>query len=245
MLFLGSNAFNDAGARATVRRGLFQSYLHSGIARHLYANYIGLEARRGGATIATSPFIPSTAMHDLALGYLNRALPFASAAEARVVNSIIARIHLIEGRYPQAQAAAALGMRSGDGPLQAVYSAQTISPLWWTEAGRGRAQFVPDPRFARYIAADPAEGRVFPGAVSGTVVVPVGAGDAELAAAAPNRLNLIGPIVRTGLTFHLQAIYPHQDTPHRFITWQENALMLAELASRNGDDATARFPATL
>ncbi len=234
-----SDTVNDAGARATVRRGFFQSYLHSGIARHLYANYIGLEARRGGATIATSPFIPSTTMHDLALGYLNRALPFASAAEARVVNSIIARIHLIEGRYPQAQAAAALGMRSGDGPLQAVYSAQTISPLWWTEAGRGRAQFVPDPRFARYIAADPAEGRVFPGAVSGTVVVPVGAGDAELAAAAPNRLNLIGPIVRTGLTFHLQAIYPNQDTPHRFITWQENALMLAELASRNGDDATA------
>lgn len=227
--------------RATIYRGYYQAYLHAGIARHLYAAYIGIDARRGGATLASGPFIPSTAMHDSALVLLNRALAFASsAAETRLVNSVIAKIHLIEGRYAQAQTAAQAGLRTGDVALRALYSAQTISPTFWTEAGRGRAQFVPDPRFARYIAADPKEGRAFPGGVSGTVVVPTTVGDAELAAAAnTNRLNLIGPVVRSGLTFHLQAVYPNQDTPQYFTSWQENSLILAECASRNGDDATA------
>jgi starch-binding outer membrane protein, SusD/RagB family len=232
---------DTAANRVIINRGFYQAYMNAGIARHLYAAYIGIDARRGGGVIASSPFIPSTAMHDSALVMLNRALPFAAnAAEARLVNTIIAKIHVVEGRYALARVAALNGMRTGDVALRALFSAQTISPTFWTEAGRGRAQFVPDPRFARYILADAKEGRIFPGGVSGTVIVPTTVGDAELgAAAAANRLNLIGPIVRMGLTFHLQAVYPNQDTPQPFTSWQENSLILAETAARSGDDVAA------
>lgn len=238
---VGRTRIDTANATQVAQRNraLYNSYLHSGIARHLYATWIGLEARRGGATIASGPFIPSTALHDSAIGYLTRSLPFGTEAQRRVANSIIARIHLFEGRFPQARTAAMSGMRAGDVPLNVLYNAQTISNRWWTQGGRGRPQFVPDPRFAAYVRADAKEGRIFAGGIAG-VNITTPATDAELSAALmTGRMNLIGPLVRLGLTFHVQANFPNQDSPQRFITWQENRLMLAELAARNGNDMEA------
>lgn len=43
----------------------------------------------------------------------------------------------------------------------------------------------------------------------------------------------------SGATYYRQAIYTVRESPITFISWEENALMLAELAIRNGDSDTA------
>ncbi len=228
-----------ASERALRNTTFYNAFMHAGIARHLYAAYIGLEPRRGGGVIAGGPFIPSVAMHDSAIVMLQRALPFAqSAAQTRQINSIIAKCYIIDGRYQQALTAAQNGLRVGDPAFTVLYGVQTINSLWWNNSGRGRVQFTPDRRFARYIAADPAEGRIFPGRVAGTAIAPTTVGDAELATAAGSfRLSLIGPIGTGAAAYHSQAIYPNQDSPARFTNWQENSLMLAECALRINNDA--------
>jgi hypothetical protein len=156
------------------------------------------------------------------------------------VQSIIAKVELAAERYPQARAAAQNGLRRGDAPLNALYDlGTTISNQWFFDGGRNRAQFIPDPRFAAYIAADPQEGRIFPARVSGSAIIFEGS-DAEFnASLATRRLLLHGPITNSGLTFHIQGRFPNQDSPMPFITWQENELILAETALRANDAAGA------
>ncbi len=212
----------DTAART---RMLFWGNFHAGVARHFYAAYIGLRPQAGGGVINGGPFIPSTAMHDSALALLNQSLQFVQTTyQTRVVNSVIAKIHLIEGRFPQARAAALLGLRSPDAPYQARYSAQTISNEWWANAGPlagsgqpagtpvGRPQFIPSPRFAAYITADRAEaGRI-----------PV----------SPSRVS-------SGLTYQMQLKYSEPGASHDLASWQETALILAETDLRISNDAQA------
>jgi hypothetical protein len=212
--------FTDTAARG---RMLFWGNFHGGVSRHLYAAYIGLRPRQGGGVVDGGPFIPSTAMHDSALAKLNRALTFAQTAYAvRIVNSMIAKIHLIEGRYAEARSAALLGLRSSDAPYQARYSAQTISNEWWANAGAlagsgqpagtptGRPQFVPSPRYAAYVAAERAEaGRI-----------PV----------SPSRVS-------SGLTYQMQLKFIEPGSPLDLVSWQETSLILAETDLRISNDA--------
>ena len=201
-----------SGIDATLaKRANFTGYLYGGIARYLYAAYFALNPTEGGGVIDNGPFIPSTQMYDLALEKLQLALTNApAAADARVVSSIIARLHLVRGNFAAARTAAAAGMVSPDPPLQGKYNTQSTN-FYWQQAGLGRPQYVADPRFLAYVTADPLE---------------------------KNRIAL-SPIVGGGVTFQRQSKYATESSPLDFMSWQENSLMLAELDVRDGNAAAA------
>ncbi|MDZ7266290.1 MAG: hypothetical protein ONB48_04570 [candidate division KSB1 bacterium] len=206
---VGAITITDA---ALQKRALYTGYLFGGIARYLYAGYFGLNPTEGGGVIDNGPFIPSEQMYDLALEKLQQALNNASNdAERRVVNSLVARIHLIRGNFAAARTAATAGMISGDAPLQGKYNTLSTN-YYWQQAGLGRPQYVADARFLNYVTADPKE---------------------------KNRIAL-SPITGTGgLVFQRQAKYATESTPIDFMSWQENELMLAELDVREGNSAAA------
>jgi hypothetical protein len=231
----------EFGSPAAKSQALYVANLYGGIVRFWYAAYYGLEPNRGGGVIDGGPFVPSAEMYAQAVQKLQIALANASTdLQRRTVQSIIAKVELAAERYPQARAAAQNGLRRGDAPLNALYDlGTTISNQWFFDGGRNRAQFIPDPRFAAYVAADPQEGRIFPARVSGSAIIFEGS-DAEFnASLATRRLLLHGPITNSGLTFHIQGRFPNQDSPMPFITWQENELILAETALRANDAAGA------
>jgi hypothetical protein len=198
---------------STRRRMVFTGAFYGAVARYFYANYVGLNRDQGGATINNGPFIPSTAMHDSALALLNLAEQnTTSPVETRIVNTLRARIHLIEGRFAQAQASAQIGLRQGDAPLSALFSIAAANN-WWTNAGVGRAVYLTNRRFdSLYIRQDRTD---------------------------TARIKLRGPITRQGFTYYFQLMYPLQDSPIRFLTWQENELIAAETEIRaNNNQST-------
>jgi hypothetical protein len=202
-----------SGLDATLaKRANFTGYLYGGIARYLYAAYFGLTETNGGGVIDNGPFIPSAQMYDLALEKLQLALTNApAAADARVVSSIIARLHLVRGNFAAARTAATAGMASPDPAFQGRYNTQSTN-FYWQQAGLGRPQYVADPRFLAYVTADPAE---------------------------KSRIAL-SPITGSGnVVFQRQSKYATEGSPIDFMSWQENSLMLAELDVRDGAAAAA------
>ncbi|MDZ7361509.1 MAG: hypothetical protein ONB46_12410 [candidate division KSB1 bacterium] len=193
-------------------RALYFGNLFGGIARYLYATYFGLNPTEGGGIIDNGPFIPSNQMYDLALEKLNLALANPPAAvDGRVANSLIARIHLLRGNYTAARTAAQAGMVAGDAALQGRYSTEQTN-FYWQQAGLGRPQFVCDPRFAAYVAAEPTERARIP----------------------------LTPITgRNSVVYQRQSKYATESAPIDFINWQENALMLAELDIRLDNNAAS------
>lgn len=207
--------FQDADLERQVR---FMGNFFGGVARYFYAAYVGLTPRQGGGIISPDPdnpgsFIPSDQMYDLAVEKLNAASAFASDYEKRVINSTIARIHLYEGNYGEARAAAANGLREGDAPFQSLHSTQATNAFYFG-AGPGRHQWVADFRFKDIVDATPEEAARIP------LVEIIGTDD-------PPTL------------FYRQAKYEQRDTPINFVSWQENELMLAELDLRDGNAASA------
>jgi hypothetical protein len=196
--------------QALRQQALYVANLHGGIARYMLGTYFSLdsgpasEAQPGGA-INRSPLIPQSQLYSDALAKMQTALDLApSDYERRVVNSLIARIHLFSGDFGSAQQSAQQGMQEGDDAYQALYSIQDANS-WYFAAGPGRSQFVAAERFAEddpRTPVDPIEGN-------------------------------------SGAVYYRQALYTAQDSPITFMDWQENALMLAELAVRNGDGGTA------
>ena len=194
------------------KEALYYGYLIGGIARYLYATYIGLEPEKGGGVIDAGPFIPSAEMYDLAMEKLNLALDNApSDYEARVVHSIMARIFLFQGEYSTAKTHAQSGMMDGDEPFAALYSIEANN-YWWVQAGIGRHQWVVDYRFKAYVDADTNE----------AVRIPL--------------QEILG---NDGTTIYYIQVKYDRDTPLNFITWQENELMLAEIEVREGNTASA------
>jgi hypothetical protein len=199
---------------ALQKKSVFTGYLYGGIARYLYAAYIGLNPTEGGGIIDNGPFIPSEQMYDLALEKLQLALTNApTPADARIVNSLIARVHLVRGNFANARTSAAAGMVSGDAAFQAKYSTQATN-LYWQQAGLGRPQFVAAQRFLDYVTADAAE-------ASRIALSPITGNDAAKT------------------VFQRQAKYATESSPINFMSWQENELMLAELDVRDGNAASA------
>lgn len=201
---------------------LYMGYLHGGIARFFYAAYFGLNPREGGGVISNiedpisrmrGRFIPSDEMYQLAIQKLDSALQFAGADsyEARLVNSIAARIHLYQGNYELAQDRAENGLVEGDAPLESLHSVQ-LENFWYTQAGAGRTQYVADFRFADYVTENPQEA---------------------------TRIPLEDVEGNNGTIYVRQGLYPERPSPIVFISWQENNLILAEVALRSGDAATA------
>jgi len=209
----GALTVSDA---ALMKRALYTGHLYGGIARYFYATYFGLEVTGGGGgVIDNGPFIPSAQMYDLALDKLQMALTNAPGAyEAKVVNSIVARIHLIRGNFALARTSAAAGLVAGDRAFQSLHSTESTN-LYWQQAGLGRPQYVCDPRFLAYVTADPAE-------------------RSRIALSPINGLQRPTPVV-----YQRQAKYATESSPIDFISWQENELMLAELDVRDGNAAGA------
>jgi len=201
--------FSDAEVEREAR---FTGKLYGGIARYMFATYMGLNPTEGGGVIDNGPFIPASEMYAQALAKFQEALPFAgSDADTRMVNSLIARLHLYNGNTAAALTAAQAGMVAGDPPFQSLHSTQSTN-LVWQQAGLGRSQYVLDPRFFDYVQADPNE----------AVRIPF--------------IEILGSDGTT--IFYLQTKYDSESSPIDFMSWQENELMLAEL-ELNTDNATA------
>jgi len=97
--------FEDADLQ---REAQFAGNFYGGVARYFYATFFGLEPRMGGGVIDAGPFIPSADMYAQALDKLNAALGFADDYQARVINTLIARIHLYMADFGAARTAAQL-----------------------------------------------------------------------------------------------------------------------------------------
>lgn len=195
------------------QKALYWGYLMGGIARYYYAVHFGLHENEGGGVIDKGPFIPSHDMLALAREKFNQALANAPGAyEQRVVNSLIAKTYLVENDYANVKTYAQNGMVNGDDPFQALYSVEDDNYVW-QQAGRLRTQLVVDPRFEAYITADPNEA---------------------------SRVQIEPILGNSGATYYRQIKYPEDQSPIPVMTWQENNLMLAEVALLSDNDpATA------
>lgn len=202
---------------ANKNTAMYNAYLYGGLARYFSAAYMGLNPTEFGDAINVSPFIPSATLYNLAVDRWKQALTFATDAQKRVLNSLIARAYLMKGDYTNAATYAQSGMVSGDAAFEAKYST-----LWdnnyRVQAGQLRSQFVLSQRMLDYVTADPKEA---------------------------NRIAFM-PAVKAASSYpQYYYQYKYKLDPNTglvssipFMTWQENSLMLAELILRgnaNGD----------
>lgn len=210
---VGEIEFEDADLK---NKALYIGNFYGGMARYFYAVYFGLEPTKGGGVIDSGPFIPSSDMFNLALDKLNESLNYVpSAYEAKVVNSLIARIQLIQGNYTEADNALANALASGDDPFMELHSVES-SNEFWANGGKGRTQFVADFYYHDTVVADSQEA---------------------------NRIVLASKLGNDEqTTYYFQNLYPNNDSPLPFTTWQEVNLMKAEVALMGtpSDPATAR-----
>lgn len=233
---------------------LYTGYLYGGIARYFYAVYIGLDAgdpaslpaeRANGGIIGTiedpgepGPFIPAAQMYDLAVERFNLALENTTDAyQRRAVNSLIAQTLLYKATDPKGgsslaaeaaaiRAAAENGLQAGDPAFASQHSVQSPNE-YWSNAGIGRTQFSVPPEYtelpdAEVFGTDPEDG----GEVA-DVRIPLG---------------FAPPASSSDTTaYYRQVKYFEEGTPLPLVTWQETALILAEVALQvDGDEGTAR-----
>lgn len=206
--------FADADLK---NQAAFIGNFYGGLARYFLATYYGISPTEGGGVISEdpdnpAPFTPSSEMYGLAIEKLNTALALADGYHTRVIYTVIARIELFRGNYSESQAAAQLGLMMGDEPFVSLHTRDNNN-FWWDEAGNGRLQWVVDARFNQYVEDDPSEAARIP-------LIPTEGAD--------------------GTIFYQQNLYPDAETPFPFATWQENELILAEVAVRNSDIPGAR-----
>jgi hypothetical protein len=192
---------------------LFWGYLLGGYARFLYAVHWGFHETEPGGVIDGGPFVAQNDMLALAREKFNAALQVApSDYYTRVVNSLLAKTYIVVNDYTNAATFAQNGMTQGDAPFEALYN-DVDDNYVWQQGGRLRTQVVVDPRFEAYITADPNEA---------------------------NRIQIEPIIGNSGNTYWRQIRYPEAGSPIPVMTWQENELMLAEIALLgNNDNATA------
>lgn len=193
---------------------LFTGNFIGGMARFFYATYFGLNPDQGGGVIDNGPFIPSADMYDLAIEKLKAALAYATDYDTRLTNTLIARAYLYKGDNANAATYADVGLMNGDDPFQSLHSVDADN-YWWGYAGAGRCQIGVAFRFHDYIVADPLEAnriKIVETAALDTTTIPV---------------------------YYRQDMYPEQSSPINAATWQENNLMLAELALRGAGSGNA------
>lgn len=207
------NKISYATADDSVLRAvaLFNGYLHGAIVRTMMADEYSLnfDDNGGGVVQGNGPFIPAADLRAQAIALLDKAIPFGNPDEVAWCNTLKARTYLYLGDYTNAKTAADAGMVSGTPPLQALHNSASRNE-WYDGAGAGRNQLMADARFKAYVDSVPSE-----------------AGRIPLAQAAGRRN-----------TYFQQNKYTAFDSPIDYITWQENRLMLAEVAIRNSDNTT-------
>ena len=200
------------------RSALYAANFHGGVSRYFLAAYFSPDpqAETGGSPISTDPdnpgpVIPSSELYAQAQQKLETALGLLPAGDTgayqrRLINTMRARIALFDGDRSSAAAFASNGLVQGDAPYQGLY-VPTSQNNWYTQGGRGRTQVSVANRFADYDAED----------------------NRTLVEAAPTVAGVTVPFFR-------QALYDTESSPLPFLTWQENALILAEEDIFDGDD---------
>lgn len=197
---------------------LYSANFHGAIARYFLGTYFGTDPTTGGAPISTDRDSPSAPLPTSEL-YAQADAKLASAAGAattdlqrRTINTLRARIALFGGNRDQAAQFAQNGLQPTDAAYTGNY-ASTSSNDWWNSGGRGRTQVSVNDRFAAYDEAD----------------------SRQLVERAP-------PAAASDTTpYYRQALYLMNSDPLPFVTWQENALILAEAdLFDGGDDNDAR-----
>lgn len=207
----GEIDFEDADLEQEV---LFVGNLYGGLARYAYAEYFGLTQEEGGGVIDNGPFIPSADMYDLAVEKLQTALANAlTEYDERVVNSLLGRIHLYEGDYDAAIPFLENGMQPEDEPFQSQHSLESQN-AFNAQAGASRNQYTVSDRFNDFIEDDANE--------ANRIIIEELPED-ELTDAA----------VEDGVVIYRQVKYGAASNID-IISWQENHLMLAEVAIENG-----------
>ena len=185
---------------------LFAANFHGGIARYFLGTYFGTGPTTGGAPISDDPDNPSPALSTAELyAQADDKLEAAAAVspgdyESRLINTLRARIALFGGDRAAAASFAANGLQDGDDPYTGDY-ASTSANNWWSQGGRGRTQVAVADRFAAFDEVD----------------------DRMLVEEAPT-------VAGVTQTYYRQALYLTNSDPIPFVSWQENALILAEAA---------------
>lgn len=167
----------------------------------------GFGAPIGGGNVINAPDMAV----DEILPRLAEAELVANEEQARIINTLRARMHLLLGNYGESFAAAQDGMQPGDEAFQSLHIVQAANEYYFA-AGDGRIQVITDQRFADYIDADPAEA---------------------------NRVAIRDTVGAGGVPRVMQDMYPVEESPMDFLTWQENHLILAELAALHGQGGDA------
>ncbi len=205
---------SDAAGAESERSARYAANFHGAIARYFLGTYFGTDATTGGAPISLdqnnpSAPIPTSELYAQADAKLATAAGLASTDyERRTINTLRARIALFGGNRGQAAQFAQNGLQSTDPDYTGNY-ASTSANDWWSNGGRGRTQVSIDSRFADYDAED----------------------SRTLVERAP-------PAAASDTTpYYRQALYLMNSDPIPFLSWQENALILAEADLFDGGDS--------
>ncbi|MEQ9309935.1 MAG: hypothetical protein RLN90_10830 [Balneolaceae bacterium] len=201
---VGEITFEDATVRD---QALFTANWVGGITRYWLGSYFGLTETTPGAPIDNSAIIPQAELYSQAIAKFDAALGFASAAQAKIVNTLKAELYLSQNNYSAAATAIQAGvLESGDAPLQSLHNLESTN-AWYNGSGAGRTQLSVSQRFADYITAEPTEA---------------------------NRIGITGfDETTSGATITYYHSNYELDSPIDVATWQEVALMRAEILVDN------------
>jgi len=196
--------------RKLKNKALFTGNFYGGYTRFLYATYYGLSETNGGSPVNGGKFISSDKLYTQAINLFKEALESTNDPwQKRLTNSMIAKSYLFQGNYGNAVAFALKGLSIGDPPFSIIFSSQFgYNNRYYLFASDVLLLFIIDNRFPKYITAEPNEA---------------------------NRIKIdsISASKYNSSTIYFQVKYNNLDSPEDLITWQENSLMLAELALRN------------
>ena len=201
--------FNE-GEEAIENDVRFKANMYAGVGRYLLGAYFALEPTQPGSPVDVGPMMTDDQLFDEALNYFNTAETYASDAQTRILNTLRARIAMMRGNTGAAATAAANGMMDTDAPVNALYNSLNGNG-WYFDCGIGRAQWHVDERFRTYTTDDPAESARF------TYFTLPSSSDSTK-------------------TYIIQTKFGEEESPIRFVGWQENSLILAELAILGGDN---------
>lgn len=193
---------------ATRKKALYYGNFYGGLMRFYLGAFFGNPSTgQPGATINNSAFIPQAQLFDQSINLFKIALAnTATAAETRIVNSMLAKVYLAKKDYVNVFTHASAGMSRGDAQFLSLNS--LVSTAWyWGFAGVGRVQIIVNSRFNDYITQDPQEA---------------------------GRIKLLSLTGRSGTRYYYQGMYALKESPFVMMTWQENNLMLAEAILRGG-----------
>lgn len=201
---VGEITFEDAAVR---ENALFNANWVAGLSRYWLGSYFGLTPTAPGAPIDNSPVIPQADLYTQALNYYDEALTYADASQAAIVNSLKAELYMMQNDYTSA-ATVLQGnvLEQGDAPLQSQHNLESTN-AWYNAAGQGRTQLNVHQRYADYIASEPTEANR----------IGITAFDEDAS----------GQVIT-----YYYANYD-RESPIDVVTWQEVALMRAEILVDN------------